>query len=101
MEQITLENNSMPEWLRTAFRDDDEVYLPCDAFADKQIALLGIAFDNVPFVQDHGHLYAPASWLAKEYPQHAEAINTIADSVKRKVRTAVESCQASTHDDSC
>ena len=82
MDQITVGPDTLPEWMRTSFLDDDgELFLPCGALADEQIALLCIVHDRVQVVKHHGHIYAPASWLAKEYPHHAETINAIVASV--------------------
>ncbi len=78
MERFMVKGNG-PEWLRTSFRDGrGEVFLPCGVFASEQIAFLFLAHDGVPVVRDAGHVYAPTSWLTREYPKHAEAINIIA-----------------------
>ena len=36
-----------------------------------------------------GHAYAPASWLAENYPHHAEKIKIMAISAKRRIKTKV------------
>ena len=87
MEQIVIESTLLDEWLRTAFVDGDgEAFLPCGAFDDELKAMLCISHDGVPMVRHDGHIYAPASWLAKEYPRHAEAIGTIAGKIAREMR---------------
>ena len=87
MEQIVIESPLLEQWLRTALVDDHgRVFLPCGAFDNELKALLCISHDGVPIVRHEGHVYAPASWLAKEYPRHAQAIDTIADKVSREVQ---------------
>ena len=83
MDQIVVESDLLEEWLRTAFLDDDgQVFLPCGAWDDELSQVLSLIHDRVPVVRHEGHVYAPASWLAKEHPRFAETINTIAASVR-------------------
>ena len=90
MNQIVIEAPLLDGWLRTAFLDDaGQVFLPCGAFGNELKALLCIAYDGVPTVQHEGHVYAPASWLAKEHPRDAKAIGAIAANIK--VRMASQS----------
>jgi len=85
MQGIVIEADILPEWLCTSFREEDgTVYLPCAAFGNEQEALLCLGYDGVRMVVDEGHVYAPSEWLAREHPQHAEAIRFMAD----RVRTA-------------
>ena len=87
MRQIVIESPLLEEWLRTAFVDDrGRVFLPCGAFDNELEALLCISHDGVPMVRHEGHVYAPSSWLAREYPRHAQAIDTIAAIVAREVQ---------------
>ena len=84
MDQIVIESPLLQEWLQTAFVDDDgQVFLPCGAFDNELKALLCIAHDGVPLVRHEGHIYASASWLAKEYPRYAETIGAIAAKVRQ------------------
>ena len=83
MEEIVVESDLLEEWLRTAFLDDDgQVFLPCGACDDELSQVLSLIHDRVPVVRHEGHVYAPASWLAKEHPRFAETIDTIAASVR-------------------
>lgn len=83
MEQMVIESPLLEEWLRTVCLDDDgRVFLPCGAFADEPTAFMCLAYDGGPLVRHEGHIYAPASWLAKEYPRYAAVINTIAARVR-------------------
>lgn len=79
MEGFVIVGSGLPEWLRTFFVDDrGEVYLPCAAFGNEQMATLCLVYDGVPVVQDAGHVYAPSWWLIKEHPQSADAIRVMA-----------------------
>ncbi|HOI54290.1 MAG TPA: hypothetical protein PLP01_03490 [Phycisphaerae bacterium] len=83
MEGFVVESDVLSEWLRTFFLDDDgEVFLPCGAFADERTALLCLAHDGVQMVRNEGHIYAPASWIAKEYPRWANTVRIIADKAR-------------------
>ena len=78
MERIMIKDPRLEEWLRVAFLDDDgQVFLPCGAFGNELKALLCIAHDGAPMIRCKGHVYAPASWLAREHPRYAQAIETI------------------------
>jgi hypothetical protein len=88
MEEVkgfVIESDLLPEWLRAFFVDDDgEVFLSCGAFDNERMAFLCMAHDGVPMVRDEGHVYAPASWIAKQYPCHADAVRTIAENAREK-----------------
>ena len=87
MERFVIESPLTEEWLRTTFVDvDGQVFLPCGALDNELTALLCISHDGVPFVQHQGHIYAPSSWLAREYPRYAQTIETIADRVLREAQ---------------
>ena len=89
VEKFIVEGNELPEWLRTSFLDDcSEVYLACGAFDDEMTALLCLAHDCVPMVRDGKHVYAPITWLARQYPKHAEAVRIIADVVRKAAEGA-------------
>ena len=96
MEQIVIESPLLEKWLRIAFVDDHgQVFLPCGAFDNELKALLCISHDGVPVVRHEGHIYAPASWLAKEYPRYAQAIDTIAVNIAQKMQAAeLSECDA-------
>jgi len=82
MKQFVIEGPVLDQWLRTSFIDDrGRVFLPCGALGDEVQAVLCIAHDGASMVQHDGHVYAPASWLAKEHPRWAKAIETIADRI--------------------
>ncbi len=85
MDQIVMQGKDdykLPEWLRTSFiGDDGTVYLPCGACSDERDALLRLAYDNVPVVRHHGHLYAPSSWLAREYPKYAHVFRIMGQKI--------------------
>ena len=86
MEQIVIESPLLDQWLRTAFVDDDgQVFLPCGAFGNELKALLCISHDGVALVRHEGHIYAPVSWLAREYPRYAKAIDTIVARIAREM----------------
>ena len=89
MEQIVIESPLLEEWLRTALVDDHgEVFLPCGAFDNELKAMLCISHDGVPMFRHEGHIYAPVSWLTREYPRYAKAIDTIAAKVVNQVQPA-------------
>ncbi len=90
MDKYIMGNNGtgLPEWLCTFFVDEnDEVLLPCGAFGDELQAVLCLGYDNQSFVRDGDHAYAPARWLAGNYPNHAEKIKIIAISAERRIKT--------------
>lgn len=77
-------------WLRTCFWDtDSDVYLPCGAFASEKDAYLRLAFDGISIVWSEGHIYAPSSWLAREYPKRAREIEIIAQGAKVKIAACI------------
>ena len=87
MQHVVIESNVLEEWLRTTFVDDDgQIFLPCGAFGDELQALLSLTHDGVPIVQHQRHIYAPASWLAKEHARHASTINAIVEGAKKRMK---------------
>jgi hypothetical protein len=73
------EGEHFPEWVRTFFVDaKDEIYLLAE-FAGP--AVFFCAFhDAVPMVVDNRHMYLPASWMIREFPDRA---GRIAEHVRR------------------
>jgi hypothetical protein len=61
---------------------DGEMYLPCGAFADEQTTLLCLLHDGIPIARHEGHIYAPASWLAKEHRRYAHVVHAIVTRVR-------------------
>jgi len=89
MIRLVIDGTELPRWLRTSFADDDgQVFLPCGAFGNELTALLCLAHDGEPLVRDGKHVYATASWLAKEHSSLADAINKIAARVRREAGIA-------------
>ena len=82
MEKRTLDPipEKCPKWAAASFydREKDELYLPAVIGGDsEQAVLLCLSFDGVPVVHDGGHLYAPLSWLEREYPKCRETFEAI------------------------
>jgi hypothetical protein len=71
MEWFVIEGSKLPEWLRSLFVDEHgEVYFPCGAVGNERIIMLCMVADGVRIVRSEGHLYAPVSWLTREYPRY-------------------------------
>jgi hypothetical protein len=87
MQEFVLEGKGsevLDQWLRTSFIDDQgTVYLPCGIMSDESQALLCLAYDGVSYVQHLRHIYAPAWWLKKEYPQCAFLIDIMSTKIVR------------------
>lgn len=58
-----------------------KAFLQADAFGNEREIFLCAGFDGVPFIRDAGKLYFPADWLAREFPEHAERIRELVESV--------------------
>ena len=94
MQQLEIEAPHPDRWLRTSFVDDNgEVFLPCGAFDNELNAMLCASHDGIAIVQHEGHVYAPRSWLAKEYPKYAKTIETIAASILRSKQKPCNTCK--------
>ena len=71
MEWFVIEGSKLPEWLRSLFVDEHgEVYFPCGAVGNERIIMLCMVADGVRVVRSDGHLYAPVTWLTREYPRY-------------------------------
>ncbi len=91
MDEIVIESPHLESWLRTSFVDNaGQVFLPCGAFGDEREAMLCVAHDGVPVVRHEGHVYAPSTWLAREYRRHAHVIETIAARITRAHEEGIE-----------
>jgi hypothetical protein len=84
MIQIEVESNLAKKWQRTAFiADNGHVFLPCGLFGNESMMLPVLLTCSARQVRFRKHVYAPAAWLEKEYPEHAQSIRTIAEKVRR------------------
>ncbi len=80
---ISMKSATMP-WRNTVFLDEDgEVYMPAEVFGDEFIMALCLIHDCKRQLAYEGHIYAPASWLAKEYPDLASKINEAAQRTRQ------------------
>jgi len=69
--RVRREGTGLPEWLVSLFVDKQgEVYFPCGAVGNEQIIMLCMVADGVRVVRSDGHLYAPVTWLTREYPRY-------------------------------
>jgi hypothetical protein len=69
----------IPQWQRSAAVDSDgTVFVPAVIAGNEMAVLMAAGWDgNVPAVMDDGHVYLPAQWIAKEYPDTAEVCHLI------------------------
>jgi len=83
LEKFIVEGDELPQWMRTSFVDaNGEIYLACGAVGNEMSVSLCMAHDGVTMVRDGGHAYAPVTWLAREYPRHADEVRKIAEIVR-------------------
>ncbi len=65
----------IPRWGRTVFRGGDgEIFLPAFLADSEAVVFLKLGWEGERAIFDEDHLYAPGSWMAREYPQLAEII---------------------------
>ncbi|WP_440985135.1 hypothetical protein ACQHIH_18580 [Xanthomonas sontii] len=63
----------IPAWKRTlgVSEETGEVFVPA-AMAGEQDVLLCAAYDGTTVASNHNHVYVPASWLSREFPDTKE-----------------------------
>lgn len=63
----------IPAWKRTLGISEEtgEVFVPA-AMAGEQNVLLCASYDGTAVATNHSHLYVPASWLSREFPDTKE-----------------------------
>lgn len=60
------------EYMLTHMYDDSTktTYAPVGAFGvNEEYAVLMMGFDGIGFIQAEGHVYAPFSWIATQFPE--------------------------------
>lgn len=63
--------------------DDGTVFIPAVyTGAGDMAVVLCASFDGVPTVTEDGHVYVPADWVKREYPQNADVVDKILRHVK-------------------
>jgi len=64
----------LPEWAAVSFYDPEtkELYLPAICGGNEAAVLLSLGFDGTKYVRDGDHIYAPVSWLEREFPENRE-----------------------------
>lgn len=73
MERMQLANppKRLPKWAGTCFRDDaGEIFAPAAIAGSEMEVLLCASYDGTKIIEDHGHIYAPLSWLRREWPKY-------------------------------
>ncbi|MAX27613.1 MAG: hypothetical protein CMJ19_24210 [Phycisphaeraceae bacterium] len=95
MLQISATDPKAKPWQTTVFLDDDgEVYMPAGVFGDELQLALCLSYDGQPQLPHEGHVYAPASWLAREYPRLAPKINEAVKHIRQYKPTSDGTPQA-------
>ena len=66
--------------------EQGKAFLQADAFGNERELFLCAAFDGVSVAwQDGKTLFLPADWLAGEFPEHAERIRELVESVQTQI----------------
>jgi hypothetical protein len=75
-----------PEWIRSAglSPDDGLVYVPAAMLGDDMelTVFLCAGYDGISTVEYSGHVYVPADWFARQYPDVAEVCRWIEASIR-------------------
>ena len=91
MREVIVKNQpgvkQLPRYIRRALLSDaGEVFLSGAAFGGGEANnIMKAGFDGIEIVSMGNHAYFPATWLATEYPQHEDAILTIAECARRRL----------------
>jgi hypothetical protein len=73
------EGKKLPAWRRTfgVSEEGNEVFVPAAIAGNEQKVFLCVNYDGTPFAHVHNHVYVPAIWLSKEFPDTKELCNII------------------------
>jgi hypothetical protein len=63
-----------------------EVYMPAALFGGESYCMICLSFDGIDLLIYNKHLYCPVSWLKKEYPSDAIAIEKAAENIRELIR---------------
>lgn len=88
MYKITMLDSGLPKWRRTAFADEEQVFLPCGTFGDEHEELLRLVVDGETVLENETHAYASTDWLLKRYPDQKEEIHRIVDFIREEIHIA-------------
>ncbi|RUO42630.1 hypothetical protein [Idiomarina aquatica] len=77
------EGTRMPKWQRSAaISDEGIVFVPAAIAGNEQEVFLCANFDGTPITNYLKHLFVPAKWLSKEFPETKEVCDIISSKVK-------------------
>lgn len=77
------EGTRMPKWQRSAaISDEGIVFVPAAIAGNEQEVFLCANFDATSIVNYLNHLFVPADWLAKEFPETKEICDVVSSKVK-------------------
>ena len=82
------EMSPRPErWRLVTFFDDEtnEVFVPAAIAGNEEAVFLCASFAGCGLIHDDSHLYVPASWLKREYPDTAPVCDLIRTKVAKFV----------------
>lgn len=80
-------NHRMRMWQRRSFlAPDGELYVPAATAGNEVRVWMCLLQDGVGFIKDKKHIYAPLSWLEREYPKSKE----LWDVMRRRLRELQE-----------
>lgn len=76
----------LPKWARRAAWHEGQIYLPAIVAGNEVMVFLCMGYDATPALLYRQHLFCPADWLAREFPDAAEAC----EKAGKKVRALIE-----------
>jgi hypothetical protein len=88
----------MPEWKRTAvITDDGTVYASAAIAGDEQAVWRCARHDGAVGIVNGSHVYLPAKWLARKYPDVAGIFQVIETLKERHIWPAPEGAERPDH----
>lgn len=77
------EGKRIQKWQRSAaITDEGVVFVPGAIAGSEHEVMLCAAYDGTSVINHLKHLYVPANWLAKEFPETKEVCELISSRVK-------------------
>ena len=90
LEWEQLPGKRFPRWKRTLGfeKESGEVFVPAAiARSEKEVHLCAL-YDGTRVAVTHKHLYVPASWISKEFPETKEIVDVMVESAKKSIEAS-------------
>lgn len=90
LESENVVGKNFPKWVRSVgISEDGTVFVPAAIAGNEQEVFLCTAYDGAAVATYRNHVFVPATWLAKEFPDAKELCEIMENRAKAEIANGI------------